>query len=104
MWPGGRGLIRWWSRTAIFPGRRCWAMTIRSKKANHSSLHQLFRSVIFLLTLACAGLASRDIAAEIQSARAERRVTRRTIENFTPIDQNGPPFAINNLAGSDGRG
>jgi len=55
--------------------------------------------VIFLLTLACAGLASRDIAAEIQSARAERRVTRRIIENFTPIDQNGAPFTINNLAG-----
>jgi len=55
--------------------------------------------VIFLLTLACAGPASRDIAAEIQSARAERRVTRRTIENFTPIDQNGAPFTINNLAG-----
>jgi protein SCO1/2 len=55
--------------------------------------------VSFLLTLACAGRASRDIAAEIQSARAERRVTWRTIENFTLITQNGAPYSINNLAG-----
>jgi protein SCO1 len=75
-------------------------MTKASNKPNPSALYQqLCRSVIFLSTLACAGLASRDIAAEIQSARAERRVTQKTIENFILIDQNGAPFAMNKLAG-----
>src|SRR5678815_2858286 len=75
-------------------------MTIRPKKPTHSSLcQQLFRGVIFLLTLAFLGLANGDIAAEIQSARAERRVTRRAIKNFTLIDQNGARFEVDKLTG-----
>jgi len=75
-------------------------MTIRSTKPNHSSFHKyLFRSSIFLLAVAFAGLASGGIAAEIQPARADRRVTRRAIENFTLVDQNGAPFTFEKLAG-----
>ncbi|HEX5607226.1 MAG TPA: SCO family protein [Candidatus Binatia bacterium] len=75
-------------------------MTIRPKKPNHSSLYQkLFQGVVFLLTLAFAALASGDIAGEIQSARAERRVTQRAIKNFTLVDQNGARFEVDKLAG-----
>ena len=74
-------------------------MTTRPKQASHSTVDQyLFPNLIFLLAVVLA-LASGGTAAENQPGRAERRVTRRTIENFVLIDQNGARFAFDNLAG-----
>jgi protein SCO1 len=74
-------------------------MTTRPKQASHSSVNQyLFPSLIFLFAVVWA-LASGGIAAENQAGRAERRVTRRTIENFTLIDEHGARFALDKLAG-----
>jgi protein SCO1/2 len=74
-------------------------MTTRPKQASRSSVKQdLFWGLIFLFAATLA-LASGGIAAENQPGRAERRVIRRTIENFTLIDQNGAPFAFDKVAG-----
>ena len=75
-------------------------MTTRPTIPRRSSLHQYFaRSLVFLLTIAFAVVASDGVTAEVQPGSTERRVTRRSIENFTLVDQNGARFDFESLAG-----
>jgi protein SCO1/2 len=75
-------------------------MTTRPTIPRRSSLHQYFaRSLVFLLTIAFAVVASDGVTAEVQPGSTERRVTRRSIENFTLVDQNGARFDFERLTG-----
>ena len=42
IWPGGKNTIRWWSHTAIFPGKQSWVMTSHERtKDDKSSLTEV---------------------------------------------------------------
>jgi protein SCO1/2 len=74
-------------------------MTTSHKKQSHSLLQRyFFRSVVIFLTMAL-NLSSASLAAQAQKTGAERRVTRRTIQNFSLIDENGARFTFDKLAG-----
>jgi protein SCO1/2 len=74
-------------------------MTTSRKKQSHSLLQRyFFRSLVIFLTMAL-NVSSASLAAQPQKAAAERRVTRRTIQNFSLIDQNGARFSFDKLAG-----
>ena len=73
-------------------------MTTSRKKQSHSLLQQyFFRSLVIFLTMAL-NASSASLAVQPQKAGAERRVTRRTIQNFSLIDQNGARFTFDKLA------
>ncbi len=75
-------------------------MTTRPNKENRNSVHHRFpRHLIFFLTIAFVITAGGAMAAQVPQAGAERRVTRRTINNFALIDQNGARFTLAKLAG-----
>jgi protein SCO1/2 len=74
-------------------------MTTNRKKQSHSLLRRyFFRSVVIFLTMVL-NLSSASLAAQAQKTGAERRVTRRTIQNFSLIDQSGARFTFDKLAG-----